>query len=141
MLQWLTSFLTGTILAVQAISGCCWQSSCADREAAAGLASEPTSHCSNATKSCGCHQREKAPARAPVSPCKSHCRGVCQYVLPQKTLTETPQLATSFDLLPITGLLLDGHHRDVVRFSYRSRGPWESELPLRLHLLHQIQLI
>lgn len=135
MLQSLMTLLITAIFVVHGLLGCCWK-----HQETYAVCDETKS--SAEQRPCCCdHHRANQQGHSPVKPCELECQGLCTYLPPQKILIDAPGLANPFDSLAIIPISWDSRHMAIAFLGDRIYDSSESEPPLRLHLLHQVQLI
>ena len=128
----LLSSLTAAMLLSQTVFGWCCHYQPASAEKQTGAV----------TKCCSCDGCSKHETdRLPATPCKVVCRGVCTYLPPSKVQLDTPTAGFFASILPAILSLPNGQRLDAASFADWARGPTDTALPLRLHLLNQILLI
>jgi hypothetical protein len=123
------------LLLIQAVSGSCWQParSCIDRET-------PACHIAAIADGCDCDDSQnKRPSQDPCN-CPLECSGICTFLAPESVQHDFAHLIVAFDWLASQSITVD-RQDEFPSLNELIIGCVESELPLRLHLLHQIQLI
>ena len=137
MFQRLAAFLTAATFAAHGLWGCCWHdaNNCVQCDVAVSHTSSPPAGC------CKHHHRADEKRQPSDAPCKLRCRGVCVYVVPQKSQLDAPQIDLRLDFAAVGVLQTDGNPLAAAEVRGRDNNPREAEPPARLHLLHQIFLI
>jgi hypothetical protein len=131
----IVSNLTAAMLLVHALVGCCryYEHNCGRHDFATDCVSVIAACCDH------CHGRNEAPTRP--ENCGFECQGVCTYLPPQKTFIDSPHSNISRDFLPLDPPLADNCLASASFLLEQSSSWSRPELPLRLHLLHQIILV
>ena len=131
----LVSSSMAALLLIQTLSGWCWQSprECMFAGRSSVEFSQPAQCCEH-----GCsHEKPHGP-----SPCEcpKECHGFCTYVIPETTELDHSDLVAAFELVVLSEVAAN---LDLIAGSawQFDSGPAESELPVRLHLFHQVLLI
>ena len=130
------SNLMAALLLVQALTGWCCFQPCA--RLGSEMVQVTESHQPPCCDDCDVENR---PGPKPIAPCRCQvCLGFCTYVPTDKAQVDCPELVVPFDSLAFAPVLADSHLSGNYLGSVANGRP-VAELPLRLHLMHQILLV
>ena len=136
MHAFLSNLMAAALLA-HALLGCCWHHAhkCVQCDETTQSVSHSAACCKHDHGPSQQKQQQPTPCK-----CKLECAGVCTYLPTQKTQLEQPQSAALFDFAAIVPVLAGVGTPSEFTWQ-RTLDSAGADLPLRLHLMHQILLI